>query len=99
MEIENNVTISTHNDSQVARQAIDGKKEKPPLALQAGVWRRRRDSRCFATPFAVPEKIFGRFAQFLDFFDRCTNCALAASAAGGARARSPRRFPSLGFDR
>ena len=40
-------------------------------------------------PFAVPEKIVGRFALFLDFFDRGTHLCLAASATGGARQRDP----------
>ena len=34
--------------------------------------RGRRARSCFATPLAVPEKIFG-LPLFLDFFDRCAN--------------------------
>ena len=38
--------------------------------------RGRRARSCFATPLAVPEKIFG-LPLFLDFFDRCANpCSL-----------------------
>ena len=54
--------------------------------------RGRRARSCFATPLAVPEKIFG-LPLFLDFFDRCADpcslypppAALAGSPACGAR--------------
>ena len=52
--------------------------------------RGRRARSCFATPLAVPEKIFG-LPPLLDFFDRCANPLLAVSAAGGARRRCPAR--------
>ena len=59
--------------------------------------RGRRARSCFATPLAVPEKIFG-LPLFLDFFDRCANpCSLyppPAALAGVAR-HAPRASGSL----
>ena len=61
--------------------------------------RGRRARSCFATPLAVPEKIFG-LPLFLDFFDRCANpCSLyppPAALAGVAR-HAPRASGSSLF--
>ena len=61
--------------------------------------RGRRARSCFATPLAVPEKIFG-LPLFLDFFDRCANpCSLyppPAALAGVAR-HAPRASESNRF--
>ena len=59
--------------------------------------RGRRARSCFATPLAVPEKIFG-LPLFLDFFDRCANpyslYPPPAARAGVAR-HAPRASGSL----
>ena len=67
--------------------------------------RGRRARSCFATPLAVPEKIFG-LPLFLDFFDRCANpCSLfppPAALAGPPLAvpeTADARFRSRRFDR
>ena len=52
-----------------------------------------RTSQMPASPFAVPDKIFG-LTLSLDFIDRGTHCAWALSATGSAQARGPREKPS-----
>ena len=52
-----------------------------------------RTSQMPASPFAVPDKIFG-LTLSLDFIDRGTHCAWASSATGSAQARGPREKPS-----
>ena len=70
---------------------------KIPQGFSGGRGRRARS--CFATPLAVPEKIFG-LPLFLDFFDRCANpCSLyppPAALAGVAR-HAPRASGSSLF--
>ena len=51
-----------------------------------------RTSQMPASPFAVPDKIFG-LTLSLDFIDRGTHCAWASSATGSAQARGPREKP------
>ena len=52
-----------------------------------------RTSQMPASPFAVPDQIFG-LTLSLDFIDRGTHCAWALSATGSAQARGPGEKPS-----
>ena len=82
--------------------ALEKKQRKSPetqrfQGFSGGRGRRARS--CFATPLAVPEKIFG-LPLFLDFFDRCAKvCSLhppPAALAGVAR-HAPRASGSSLF--